>query len=144
MNHTFAACEKCGRTNKVAVDAAKTPVCGACQAALPVQGAMITGSDHSLPKLIAKSPLPVVVDVWASWCGPCRAFAPTFEDASRDFAGRFVFVKLNSEQNTRLPNQWGVRGIPTLIVFRNGRELTRVAGAMPADDFAAWLRGLAG
>ncbi|MBX3016837.1 MAG: thioredoxin TrxC [Bdellovibrionaceae bacterium] len=139
---TYVICDQCGQTNKVETEPMKTPVCGACQTALPVHGALVTATDRSLAKLIAKSPLPVVVDVWAPWCGPCRAFAPTFEEASREFAGRYVFVKINSQDNPQWPSQLGVRGIPTLIVFRDGQEVTRVAGAMPANDFTNWLKGV--
>ncbi len=140
---TYVTCERCGQTNKVAVKTTKTPVCGACKAELPVHEAIVTGTDHSLATLIAKSPLPVVIDVWAPWCVPCRSFAPTFERASLEFAGQFVFAKINSEENPRLPGQWGVRGIPTLILFHRGREVDRVSGALPSDDFTRWLKSQA-
>lgn len=142
MSQTYVVCEKCGQTNRVQVASEKAPVCGSCKSVLPVHGALVEGRDQTLPKLIAKSPLPVVVDIWAPWCGPCRSFAPTFEDVSRQFAGKAVFVKLNSEEQQRLPSQWGVRGIPTLIVFKNGQEVTRQAGAMPREHFAHWLQQL--
>ena len=139
MEKTYSICDNCGQMNRVDLSSGKAAVCGACKAELPVQGAVITGSDKSFTKLIAKSPLPVVVDVWAQWCGPCRAFAPTFKDASEKFAGRVVFVKLDSENNQQSAGRLGIRSIPTVLFFKNGTEVNRQSGAMPSDQFSAWL-----
>jgi len=144
MPSTYVVCGKCGQVNKVATGSEKVPICGSCQSNLPVHDALVVGSDSSLPKLMEKSPLPIVVDVWATWCGPCRSFAPTFEAGSQEFAGKAVFVKLDSEENQRLPSQWGIRGIPTLIVFKNGKELGRVSGALPKGQFTSWLQKVMG
>jgi thioredoxin 2 len=125
--------------NRVDTDADKEAVCGACKAPLHIHGAVVEGTDKSLQTLIKKSPLPVVVDVWAPWCGPCRAFAPTFESLSAKYAGKVVFVKLNSDQNQQTSSGLGIRGIPTVLIFKNGVEVTRQSGAMPEDQFAQWL-----
>lgn len=139
MTQTYVICEKCGQTNRVQVNTSKAPVCGACKNELNLKGATVETSDQTLPKLIQKSPLPVIVDVWAPWCGPCRAFAPTFEATASRNTDRFVFAKINSEDNQRFPNSLGIRGIPTLIVFKNGKEIARQAGAMSASQFESWL-----
>ena len=138
MAETYAVCEKCGRTNRVILTD-KAAICGSCKTDLPVHGAIIEGSDRSLQALIKKSPLPVVVDVWAPWCGPCRSFAPIFESLSTEYAGKVVFVKLNSDQNQKAAGQLQIKGIPTLVVFKNGNEVSRQSGAMPAEMFSQWL-----
>jgi thioredoxin 2 len=138
-SQTYAVCEKCKRLNRVDVSAEKQPICGACKTELPVHGAIIEGSDSTLQTLIAKSPLPVIIDVWAPWCGPCRAFAPTFEEFSRRYAGKAVFVKLNSDQNQQTSGALGIRGIPTILMFKQGAESTRHSGAMPPQVFGQWL-----
>lgn len=137
--HTFAICEKCKKLNRVRLGENKSPICGSCKAELPVHGAVVDGSDSTLHKLIEKSPLAVVVDVWAPWCGPCRAFAPTFEEFSKQFAGKVVFAKLNSDQNQQFAGMLGIRGIPTILVFKNGKEVTRQSGAIPKEQFGQWL-----
>lgn len=139
MSQTYVVCEKCGQTNRANVTPDKDPVCGSCKALLPVHGAIVEGSDRTLQKLIHKSPLPIVVDMWAPWCSPCRAFAPTFEASSGNYAGKVVFVKLNTDDNQQTANQLGIQGIPTVLVFKNGKEVARQSGAMPREQFIQWL-----
>lgn len=139
METTYAVCNKCNQINRVQLNANKEPICGSCKETLPVQGAIVEGGDRSFSKLIAKSPLPVVVDVWAKWCGPCRAFAPTFKEASNKFAGKVVFVKLDSENNQLSASQLSIRSIPTVLIFKNGHEIARQSGAIPREQFDQWL-----
>lgn len=139
MAKTYSVCENCSQMNRVELNSGKAAVCGACNADLPVHGALIDGSDKAFAKLIAKSPLPVVVDVWAQWCGPCRSFAPTFKEASETFAGKVVFIKLDSEKNQQSAGRLGIRSIPTILIFKDGVEVARQSGAMPSEQFASWL-----
>jgi thioredoxin 2 len=87
-----------------------------------------------------KGGLPLLVDVWAEWCGPCRSFAPTFAQAARELCGRARLAKLDSEANRQLSTQLGIRSIPSLILFRDGREVARQSGALPLPQLLAWLR----
>lgn len=139
MGKTYSVCENCGQMNRVELNSGKAAVCGACKVELPIHGALIDGSDKVFAKLIEKSPLPVVVDVWAQWCGPCRSFAPTFKEASQKFAGKIVFVKLDSEKNQQSAGRLGIRSIPTILIFKDGIEVARQSGAMPSEQFAHWL-----
>lgn len=139
MPQTYVVCEKCSQMNRVQLDTKRKPVCGACKAPLPLSGAIVEASDAGFQNLINKSPIPVVVDVWAPWCAPCRAFAPIFEEFSARYAGKVVFVKLNSDQNQRSAGQLGIRGIPTVLIFKNGVEVTRQSGLIPREQFARWL-----
>jgi len=93
-----------------------------------------------LEKQIAKSDIPVVVDIWAPWCGPCRVMAPQFEAAARQAEPALRFVKLNSDENQEIASRLGIRGIPTMIMFKGGKEVARVSGAMSSSDILKWTR----
>jgi thioredoxin 2 len=142
---TYSPCEQCRRLNRVplqpAPDAQKrAPICGQCKAALPLHGAVNELSASALMALVEKSPIAVVADFWAPWCQPCKVFTPVFEQAAIAMAGEVVFAKINTQAYPLASSTYGVRGIPTLIVFRHGFERERLAGALPLPQFTEWLR----
>jgi thioredoxin 2 len=141
MSSTYAPCPSCHKLNRVSLDEAnaKEPICGHCKTALPVHFGLVEVNGAGLKKLIEKSPLPVVTDFWAPWCGPCKAFAPTFQQVAQRYADRAVFVKLNTEAHPAAGDAYKVRGIPTLVVFRDGAEKVRMSGALPLAEFSDWL-----
>ncbi len=142
--NTLIVCPKCEKLNRVSLEkaASANPVCGNCKAELPLHGGVQAISQMALSKLIRASELPVIVDFWAEWCGPCKAFAPVFSNAAREFGGRIVFTKLDTEKFPQAGNAFQIRGIPTLIVFKNGLEVDRRSGAMPLPMFQEYLSRL--
>lgn len=139
---TFSYCLKCQSINKVNVKKIKTnsPICGVCKAPLSMHNLVSDVDLFGLLKLIKKSDLPVVVDFWAPWCGPCKVFAPTFEKASDLFGGKVVFVKINTEANPQASSQFNIRGIPTIALFKNGLEANRLSGAVDLHSFQQWIQ----
>ncbi len=140
MSTTHVACPHCAATNRIPTDRlADDPVCGRCGQAL-LDGQPVELSDANFDKVVAASDLPVVVDFWAPWCGPCRQMAPQFEQAARTLKGKALFVKLNSDDNPQTSTRFGVRSIPTLVKLQRGNEVARVAGARPAGQIVTFAQ----
>ena len=139
---TLVVCPKCESMNRVELGRAdrSQPVCGSCKTELPIHDGVQELSESTLRVLITKSSRPVVVDFWAPWCGPCKSFAPTYQKAAREVAGKVVLAKLNTETNPSVSSSFLIKGIPTMIVFKNGTEAGRQSGAVPLPALLNYLK----
>lgn len=133
-------CPNCNATNRVPRERlGDGPVCGTCKRAL-FPGKPVALDAAGFEKHIAASDIPVVVDFWAGWCGPCRAMAPHFERAAADLEPEVRLAKIDTDAEQAIAARYGIRSIPTLVVFRNGQEVARQAGAMDAGSLVRWVR----
>ena len=140
MASVIFPCPSCEKKNRIpAARLQARPRCGSCQSEL-VCGAPVAVDEQTLPGLIAESSLPLLVDFWAPWCGPCRMMAPAFEQAARQLEPSVRLVKVNTDEAQTLGAQLGIRSIPTLAFFAGGQEVARQAGAMGAGDIVRWAQ----
>ena len=135
------ACPRCGQRNRLIYERLDDAVrCGRCKETLPPPSAPIElHSSADFDRLIARSSIPVVVDYWAPWCGPCRFVAPELQKVAARQAGKIIVVKVNTDELTDLSERSNIRSIPTLALFAGGREVARSAGARPADQIEAFI-----
>jgi len=130
-------CPACGATNRVPGDkvaAGLHPRCGRCKQQLAAQLGPVTVTDATFAADVERSPLPVLVDAWAPWCGPCRTIAPVIEELASELAGRVRVAKLNVDENPMTAARFGLRSIPTLLVLAGGREVDRFVGVQPKAE----------
>lgn len=139
MSIATISCPHCLKSNRVPSERlGDGPKCGHCKKPL-FSGKPMSLTSANAAALLNHTDIPVVVDCWASWCGPCRSFAPTFEKAAQDLEPRARFAKLDTEANQQLAARWQIRSIPTLILFKAGKEVDRVSGALPGAQLRQWL-----
>ncbi len=137
----LTACTRCGQTNRVTFDKiGHTTRCGKCKEAVRADAtALEVSSTADFDRLIAQSAVPVVVDYWAPWCGPCRVVAPELEKVAKRAEGRYLVVKVNTDALSDLGQRYTIRSIPTMALFAGGREVNRTTGARPAADIEAFI-----
>jgi thioredoxin 2 len=138
MATTVVQCPACNVRNRLAKDAAGRPRCSKCHADLPW---LVEAGADEFDRVIERSKLPVLVDLWAPWCGPCRAVAPALEQLAVERAGSLRVVKVNVDQSPEVSARLGVQGIPTMVLFADGVEISRQVGALPADGIRRWVDG---
>lgn len=132
-------CPHCGKPNRTPVERLETAKCGVCKEQL-FTGHPADVSGKLFERHTSRSDVPVLVDVWAPWCGPCRAMAPAYEEAARQLEPDVRLIKLNSDAEQALSSRLGIRGIPTMLLFKDGKEIARTSGAMPANSIVGWVR----
>ncbi len=130
------ACPQCGRRNRVPAASTGKPRCGQCQTWLPW---IVDAGDGDYAAVVDQASVPVLVDLWAPWCGPCRTVSPALEQLAGEYAGRLKLVKVNVDNAPQTSQRLAVQAVPTLLISRGGKILARRAGAAPVSALRAWL-----
>lgn len=130
------ACTQCGKRNRVPATASGKPRCAQCQAWLPW---IVDAGDSDYQSVVEQASVPVLVDLWAPWCGPCRMVSPALEQLAAEFAGRLKLVKINVDNSPQTSQRLAVQAVPTLLVTKDGKILARRAGAAPVAALRVWL-----
>ena len=143
---SVVGCTSCGGANRVRRDRVLeglSPVCGHCRKPLVVDATPVTVTDETFAAEVLGHPRPVLVDLWAAWCGPCRMIAPTLEEIAGEMMGKVRIAKLNVDENPQAHAGLHVSGIPTLVMFKGGKEVDRMVGALPPPQLRAWIERFA-
>jgi thioredoxin 2 len=135
-SNSIVTCGNCGRRNRVPAAATGTPRCSQCHTPLAW---IADAGDDSFAEIVEQAALPVLLDLWAPWCGPCRMVSPALEELARTFAGRIKLVKVNVDAAPQTAQRFTVQGVPTLMVLDRGRIVARQAGAAPPAALQSWL-----
>ena len=139
MEPALTKCPNCGKTNRVPAAAVGRPRCGNCRLDLPWIAA---AGDDDFSVVAEQSSVPVLVDFWAAWCGPCRMVSPALDRLATERAGRIKLVKVDVDRSPQLSRRFDVQAIPTLMIIVGGKVVARQAGAAPAEALRSWLDGV--
>ena len=140
MSENLVVCRKCGGVNRLPPSRpAIGAKCGKCRAKIFISHPEDVNAEI-VDRQIARSTIPVLVDVWAPWCGPCHMMAPAYEAAAHELEPQVRLIKLNSDAEQAVASRFGIQGIPTMIFFHEGREVARTSGAMSATQIVRWVR----